>query len=168
MFFWRRQGRRQRRAPRPFHCQALSFLFFAANNIGLFISAITAQTDSSLAQLSSAIASISTSNLISPKERRADERRSVERQREKRPAIMSICVGLVQRLYVCVCVCLCKGVFYALSVFFLSFCCCCPHSISISFFFPQKESLQRSDCAERLKWSVGKRTAEQHNKHGWH
>lgn len=98
VFFWRRQGRRQRRAPGPFIVKLSRF--FSANNIGLFISAITAQTDSSLAQLSSAITSISTSNLISPKERSADELRSEERQREKRPAIMSICVGLVQRLYV--------------------------------------------------------------------
>lgn len=168
MFFSQRWGHWWKRgAPGPFIVKLFLFFSLPPTNTTLFISAITAQTDSSLAQLSSPIASISTSNLISPKERKADEQGRVERQGEKRPAIMSICVGLQQQLYVFTCVCVWVYFFFPLC-FPLSFCSCCPHSFYLLFFLPEKESLQRSDCAERLKWSVGKRTAEQHNKHGWH
>lgn len=164
VFFSQIRSHRHKEEPRAFHCQALSFLFFAANNTSLFISAITAQTDSSLAQLSSPITFISTSNLISPKERKANKQRRAERQREKKSYHVHLC-GFANAV-VCVCVWVCIGVFFH-SVFpFLFVVVVVVLTLSISFFFPQKESLQRSDCAERLKWSVGKRTAEQHNKHG--
>lgn len=137
VFFSRRRGHRpQNKSPRPFHCQALFFFFFF-HNTTLFISAITAQTDSSSAQLSSPTASISTCNLISPKERKANEQRRAERQREKRPAIMSICVGLEQQLYVFVCVCmdeffpLCFFPFFLLLLFSLF--------LSPFFFFFQRK-----------------------------
>lgn len=160
VFFSQIRSRRHKEEPRAFHCQALSFLFFAANNTSLFISAITAQTDSSLAQLSSPITFISTSNLISPKERKANKQRRAERQRERKSYHVHLC-GFTNAV---VCVwCIFPLCF---SISFCCCCCCCPHSFYLLFFFPQKESLQRSDCAERLKWSVGKRTAEQHNKHG--
>lgn len=165
VFFSQIRSRRHKEEPRAFHCQALSFLFFAANNTSLFISAITAQTDSSLAQLSSPITFISTSNLISPKERKANKQRRAERQREKKKLSCPF-VWVRKRSCMCLCVCVCIGVFFH-SVFpFLFVVVVVVLTLSISFFFPQKESLQRSDCAERLKWSVGKRTAEQHNKHG--
>lgn len=136
VFFSQRPGRQaQRRAPGPFIVKLFLFFSLPPTTTPLFISAITAQTDSSLAQLSSPIASISTSNLISPKERKADEQRRVERQREKRPAIMSICVCLEQQLYVFVCLCM---VVFSPLCFSLSFCCCCPHSFYLLFFQRKK------------------------------
>lgn len=139
VFFSQIRSRRHKEEPRAFHCQALSFLFFAANNTSLFISAITAQTDSSLAQLSSPITFISTSNLISPKERKANKQRRAERQREKK-AIMSICVGSQTQLYVFVCVYWC---IFPLC-FSISFCCCCccPHSFYLLFFFHRKKAFK--------------------------
>lgn len=103
VFFSQIRSRRHKEEPRAFHCQALSFLFFAANNTSLFISAITAQTDSSLAQLSSPITFISTSNLISPKERKANKQRRAERQRERKSYHVHLC-GFTNAV-VCVCVC---------------------------------------------------------------
>lgn len=152
VFFSQIRSRRHKEEPRAFHCQALSFLFFAANNTSLFISAITAQTDSSLAQLSSPITFISTSNLISPKERKANKQRRAERQREKkRAAIMSICVGLqTQFVFVCVHWCIFPLCF---SISFCC-CCCCPHSFYLLFFSterkPSKERLCRA--AEVVCW----------------
>lgn len=61
----------------------LSSTPFFATNTTHFISAITTQTASSLGKLSSPITFISTSNLISPKERKANKQRKVERQKEK-------------------------------------------------------------------------------------
>lgn len=152
VFFSQIRSRRHKEEPRAFHCQALSFLFFAANNTSLFISAITAQTDSSLAQLSSPITFISTSNLISPKERKANKQRRAERQREKK-AIMSICVGSQTQLYVFVCVYWC--IFpLCFSISFCCCCCCCPHSFYLLFFSterkPSKERLCRA--AEVVCW----------------
>lgn len=79
-------------------------------------------------RLSSPIASIFTSNLISPKERKANEQKRAERRGEKRPAIMSICVGLGRRL--------CEPRADVFSSVF-SF-CCCPHSLGL-FFSPHRK-----------------------------
>lgn len=117
--------------------------FFTANNSGLFISAITAQTDSSLARLSSPITFISTSNLISPKERKANKQRREERQGEKGPAIMSVCVGKKPQSLVFVCV-----LVYIPTLF-----CSWPHSLYILFSSERKPSKQRlCRAAEVVGW----------------
>lgn len=136
VFFSQIRSRRHKEEPRAFHCQALSFLFFAANNTSLFISAITAQTDSSLAQLSSPITFISTSNLISPKERKANKQRRAERQRERKSYHVHLC-GFTNAV---VCVwCIFPLCF---SISFCCCCCCCPHSFYLLFFFHRKKAFK--------------------------
>lgn len=90
----------QRRAPSPFTVKLFLFFSLRQQHV-LFISAITAQTDSSLAQPSSPIASISTSNLISPKERTADEQ-SREAEREKTSYHINLCRFGIAIVRVCV------------------------------------------------------------------
>lgn len=136
VFFSQIRSRRHKEEPRALHCQALSFLFFAANNTSLFISAITAQTDSSLAQLSSPITFISTSNLISPKERKANKQRRAERQRERKSYHVHLC-GFTNAV---VCVwCIFPLCF---SISFCCCCCCCPHSFYLLFFFHRKKAFK--------------------------